>query len=101
MEQQNGCALCDSPEARSSIYDLVADHLNWLSDWSGSALCRTHLWSIDEPCAIVRTGIVPLHFADLWIYLVAPILGALLAVPTCRCTQAEGCCTSAQNESAL
>jgi len=28
----------------------------------------------------------------LWIYLVAPLLGAQLAVPGCRCVQTEGCC---------
>jgi aquaporin Z len=28
----------------------------------------------------------------LWIYLIAPILGALLAVPCCRCVQPDGCC---------
>jgi hypothetical protein len=35
----------------------------------------------------------------LWIYLVAPVVGALLAVAVagcrcrCRCTQDEGCCS--------
>ena len=30
--------------------------------------------------------------ADLWIYLAAPILGALCAVPACLCIQGSGCC---------
>ena len=28
----------------------------------------------------------------LWLYFAAPLTGALLAVPTCRCVQEEGCC---------
>lgn len=28
----------------------------------------------------------------LWLYLTAPFLGALLAVPACRCAQNPGCC---------
>jgi aquaporin Z len=28
----------------------------------------------------------------LWVYLIAPVVGALLAVPACRCVQSEGCC---------
>jgi aquaporin NIP len=30
--------------------------------------------------------------AELWIYMVAPMLGALLAVLGCRCVQPRGCC---------
>lgn len=29
----------------------------------------------------------------LWIYLAAPTIGALLAVPTCKCVQEKGCCS--------
>jgi aquaporin NIP len=36
-----------------------------------------------------------LHF--LWIYLAAPVFGALLAILGCRCIQQEGCCTAASN----
>ncbi len=32
------------------------------------------------------------HWEHLWIYLLAPLVGAQLAVPACRCVQAEGCC---------
>jgi len=34
----------------------------------------------------------------LWVYLVAPVAGALLAVPGCRCVQAEGCCSKSPNQ---
>ena len=32
---------------------------------------------------------------DLWVYVVAPPLGALLAVALCRCTRGAGCCAAA------
>jgi len=32
----------------------------------------------------------------LWIYLAAPVLGAVLAVGTCRCIQPSDCCKSCQ-----
>ena len=34
----------------------------------------------------------------LWIYLLAPALGALIAVPVCWCTQSEACCRPAAPE---
>jgi aquaporin NIP len=37
----------------------------------------------------------------VWIYLTAPMIGAALAVPLCRCVQAEGCCTNVQREECL
>ena len=32
------------------------------------------------------------HMADLWIYVAAPILGALVAVGACCCVREKGCC---------
>lgn len=34
----------------------------------------------------------------LWIYLAAPVAGALLAVPCCRCVQPPGCCSAVPSE---
>jgi aquaporin Z len=45
-----------------------------------------------NPARSLAPAIVSGHFADLWIYLAAPTLGALLAVPACRLVGAEGCC---------
>ena len=36
---------------------------------------------------------------SLWVYLAAPILGALLAVVACRCVQEKGCCCVTQESS--
>jgi len=32
------------------------------------------------------------HVEHLWIYMVAPVTGALLAVTACHCVQQKGCC---------
>jgi aquaporin Z len=45
-----------------------------------------------NPARSLAPAIVSGSLEHLWIYLVAPVLGALLAVPTCRLVQARGCC---------
>lgn len=35
------------------------------------------------------------QFQDLWLYLAAPTLGAILAFPTCRLVQGASCCDNA------
>lgn len=49
-----------------------------------------------NPARSLAPAIVSGHVASLWIYLVAPVIGAVLAVFSCRCTQPRGCCTTAQ-----
>jgi len=41
------------------------------------------------------------HFEHLWIYLVAPVLGACAATLACRCVREEGCCTKMASQTAL
>ena len=36
------------------------------------------------------------QMADLWIYLAAPVLGALVAVAACCCVREKGCCCAAR-----
>ena len=45
-----------------------------------------------NPARSFGPALVSLHFEDLWIYLVAPVLGALAAVPVCRIICPEKCC---------
>ncbi len=45
-----------------------------------------------NPARSLAPASVSLHFQHLWIYLVAPVLGAGLAVFACRCVREEGCC---------
>jgi aquaporin Z len=45
-----------------------------------------------NPARSLAPALVSGRLADLWIYLAAPALGALLAVPACRLVGADGCC---------
>ena len=46
-----------------------------------------------NPARSIAPAIVSGHWQHLWLYIVAPIVGALLAIPCCRCTREAGCCT--------
>jgi aquaporin NIP len=46
-----------------------------------------------NPARSIAPALVSGNLADLWIYIVAPIAGALLAVFGCRCVREEGCCS--------
>jgi aquaporin Z len=48
-----------------------------------------------NPARSLAPAVVSGRFNDLWIYLVAPVLGALAAVPACVCVR-ENCCRSSQ-----
>ena len=45
-----------------------------------------------NPARSLAPALVSGHLEHLWIYLCAPVLGALAAVPACRCVREEGCC---------
>jgi len=45
-----------------------------------------------NPARSLAPAVVSLHLDSLWIYLTAPVLGALASVVACRCVQEEGCC---------
>lgn len=46
-----------------------------------------------NPARSIAPALVSLNVQHVWLYIVAPMLGALLAVPGCRCIQEEGCCS--------
>jgi aquaporin NIP len=46
-----------------------------------------------NPARSLGPAVVSLHFSTLWIYVVGPALGAMLAVPTCCCVREPGCCS--------
>lgn len=48
-----------------------------------------------NPARSLAPALVSLHLASLWIYLVAPVLGALMGVIACRCVREKGFCQSA------
>ncbi len=47
-----------------------------------------------NPARSLAPAVVSGHLEHLWVYLLAPMLGAQLAVPACRCVQAGGCCSA-------
>ena len=53
-----------------------------------------------NPARSLAPALVSMHFAHLWIYLVAPPLGAVAAMLACRCVREKGCCTKLQSEPA-
>jgi aquaporin Z len=49
-----------------------------------------------NPARSLAPALVSFHLTTLWIYLTAPVLGALLAVVSCRCVRESGCCSTPQ-----
>lgn len=47
-----------------------------------------------NPARSLAPAVVAMHLDHVWIYLVAPIAGALASVPLCRCMHASPCCGS-------
>jgi aquaporin NIP len=45
-----------------------------------------------NPARSLGPSVISLQFEHLWIYLTATVVGAVLAVFACRCTQEPGCC---------
>jgi aquaporin Z len=45
-----------------------------------------------NPARSIAPALVSGHLQHLWIYLVAPFVGAALAVIACRCSRRDGCC---------
>lgn len=51
-----------------------------------------------NPARSLAPAVVSGRLADLWIYLVAPSLGALAAVPACFCVRENCCCSNSTNQ---
>ena len=49
-----------------------------------------------NPARSLGPALVSGHLSGLWIYLVAPVLGATLGVIGCHCVREPGCCSSAE-----
>jgi len=48
-----------------------------------------------NPARSLGPALVSGHLEHLWIYIFAPAVGALLAMPTCRAVREKGCCSKA------
>lgn len=49
-----------------------------------------------NPARSIGPALISGNLQHLWIYLTAPILGALLAFPTCRLVQGKDCCLNTE-----
>lgn len=49
-----------------------------------------------NPARSLAPAVVSGQLEHAWVYIVAPITGAVLAIFTCRCVQEEGCCRAGQ-----
>ena len=47
-----------------------------------------------NPARSIAPAVVTLQISSVWLYVVAPICGALVAVAGCRCMREEGCCAA-------
>ncbi|MCG8324759.1 MAG: aquaporin [Thiotrichales bacterium] len=45
-----------------------------------------------NPARSIGPAIISGDISVLWIYLAAPVMGALLAIPCCRCVRQQKCC---------
>ncbi len=45
-----------------------------------------------NPARSLAPALVTMRFGDVWIYVAAPVMGAVTSVFICRCVQAPGCC---------
>jgi aquaporin Z len=53
-----------------------------------------------NPARSLAPALVSGHFEHLWIYLIAPPLGAVAAMFACRCVREKNCCTRLKPETA-
>jgi aquaporin NIP len=53
-----------------------------------------------NPARSLAPALISGHFEHLWIYLIAPPLGACAAMLACRCVREKDCCTKLKTETA-
>jgi aquaporin Z len=59
-----------------------------LEAWLGGPISGASM----NPARSIGPAVFSEQLADLWIYILAPIIGAGLAIVTCRCMKDKGCC---------
>jgi aquaporin Z len=52
-----------------------------------------------NPARSLAPAMVAWQLSSVWLYLAAPVVGAALAVPACRCVRDAGCCCVAKGVS--
>jgi aquaporin Z len=54
-----------------------------------------------NPARSLAPALVAWRLESLWVYLTAPVLGAVLGVAACRCVHEKGCCAMPQEPARL
>jgi aquaporin Z len=54
-----------------------------------------------NPARSLAPALVSGHMASLWIYLIAPVAGAITAVFACCCVREEGCCHAPSSDTTV
>jgi len=53
-----------------------------------------------NPARSLAPALVSMNFRGLWIYLIAPVAGALAGMYACRCARDGACCAGARPDAA-
>lgn len=75
--------------AGSAIGGVVALEALFAGPVSGASM---------NPARSLAPALMSGQLGSLWIYLTAPLFGALIAVPGCRCVKEDGCCAVEEKE---
>lgn len=84
------------PKERSTTAGIAVGSVIALEALFAGPICGASM----NPARSFAPALVSQHFSELWIYLIAPIAGALIAVIGCRCVREKGCCSAMPAETA-
>lgn len=49
-----------------------------------------------NPARSIAPALLTANMSEVWIYVLAPIIGAYLGILGCKCVQDKGCCNKAE-----
>jgi aquaporin Z len=51
-----------------------------------------------NPARSIAPALLTANLSDVWIYILAPLIGACVGILACKCVQERGCCDGAQEQ---
>lgn len=73
---------------RKGVVAVAVGLVVGLEAWLGGPISGASM----NPARSIGPAVWSGHVAELWIYILAPVIGACLAVVCCRCIRDRGCC---------